>query len=92
MKTKIGNTEDFLTRFRHIKKNRFSLGNFMTSSEYQSWFRKGYRGKTQEDDLGVFRFPNIPNSEFDIDQEKIFKRFAQEDTWKEWNENGTTVA
>lgn len=94
LKTKVGNAKNILNRLQVVKKNRFDLGNFMVSDQYSWWFKKGFRGPTEADKLGVFRFPHVHDTSFEVNQEMIFKRFAGRDAsrlWEDWNNDGTIV-
>ena len=93
MKTKVqGGTKAILRRLAVMRRHRFELGNWMIKSIHSSWFRKGWRGRTEEDDLGVFKFAHKNPPKFDFDAEAIVNRFAGRGVWEEWSRDGTTVA
>ncbi len=93
MKTKVqGGTKAILRRLAVMRRHRFELGNWMINSIHSSWFRKGWRGRTEEDDLGVFKFAHKNPPKFDFDAEAIVNRFAGRGVWEEWSRDGTTVA
>ncbi|KAF8472149.1 hypothetical protein BDZ91DRAFT_717333 [Kalaharituber pfeilii] len=91
LKVKSGSRNELTRRLHYVYENRFALGDLTVARS--SWFKKDYRGRVPEDDLGPMKYvPRGKGNEWSFNAEKVFIRYAGANAWDEWLSNGTTIA
>lgn len=91
IKSKTGGKEQLSKRFEVVRRHRFELGNFMTSTQHSGWFRKSHRGDIPSDYLGSLRYKPLPPAEWDYDACDVLERFAGAGAADHWEKDGTMI-
>jgi hypothetical protein len=53
------------------------------------WFRRSQRGVMAQDVLGIYRYEQVKEADFDFEAMQVFERFAGVGSWEEWQRDGT---